>query len=335
MPWQKAGGFAYVPAPDPLWHRAPTPIEACYNVLGIPLRFTTNAPRLAELADEVFGDWGTPEPDTQTPAVRLQVLLHNVTETQSAALPLVCRAQEGYLLLNKGASQGFGDRPAGFAAAFVTPNLLEDPQTVRTCFLECLGLYLVCHHRSATLHAAAVAYNGRCVLLTGSNGTGKSTLAYACLRAGFQLLAEDIVFAEPTDTGVRVWGSPWNLHLLPDAVRFFPELWEAPCIDQMNGERKLRVSVRQMRPDAPVIQQQVWGVCSLNRSTQKAARLLAPDPTHIHHVLTHFKEDPLLNRPAMDAAADRLLQGRLAHLEIGTDPLQAAETLRHWIESDQ
>ncbi|HLV80220.1 MAG TPA: hypothetical protein VKT32_08050 [Chthonomonadaceae bacterium] len=335
MGWQETQGFAFLPAPDPLGAQTPTPLEARYNVLGIPLTVATNAPVLAELAEEVFGAWGAPPEGRETPYVRLQALLHPASESRAHGQrpTLRCRAQAGYLVLSLGDSLGFGDRPAGFAAAFITPDLLADPERVRTCLLECLGLFLVCRHRRATLHAAAVLHNDRCVLLTGEQGAGKSTLAYACLRAGFRLLAEDIVFAEREEQAVRAWGSPWHLHLLPDAVRFFPELRKAASVEQMNGERKLRVRVDQVRSEAPVTNGLVWGVCSLSRSADAITRLTAPDPTRIRQALTHFKEDPLLDRAAMHTAADRLLEGRLAHLEVGHDPTTAVETLRHWLET--
>src|SRR5262249_42856450 len=160
------------------------------------------------------------------------------------------RMQEPYLLVTAGSSLGFADRAAGFAAAFLTPGLIADRLTAQVCFLECLGVYLVSPGRPGALHAAGVVPHGRfalpagpaagavhqarCALLPGPDGAGKSTLAYACLRAGFGLLAEDIVFAaEPGDAG-EVFGNARHLHLLPDAVRLFPELADTPCVRQLN-----------------------------------------------------------------------------------------------------
>ena len=236
-------------------------------------------------------------------------------------------------MLSQGASLGFGDRPNGVAAAFIAPSLLADREAVTT-FLECLGLFVVCRHRRATLHAAAICHNGRCLLLTGHEGAGKSTLAYACLRSGFRLVADDIVFADEAAADVRIYGQPWNVHLLPDAVRFFPELNSAPGVEQLNGEKKLRVSVRAFRPDAPMTAASVWAVCELKREGGGSARLGPANADTVLDCLTKFKEDPMLDQSAMHRAAERLLQTRLVRLEIGEDPLEAAQVLRGWLEND-
>jgi hypothetical protein len=58
-----------------------------------------------------------------------------------------------------------------------------------------LGAALVRHLRGGTsLHASAIAKNGRAVAFLGKSGAGKSTLAaHACRARGFELLADDIV----------------------------------------------------------------------------------------------------------------------------------------------
>src|SRR5438874_890036 len=96
LPWQKVDGLVYLPAPDLLWRQTPGPLGACYNVLGVPLAFTTNAPAIAELAEEVFGDWGPPERPQAFPPVHLRVFLHETTgQVKQGVTPeLLCRAQE-------------------------------------------------------------------------------------------------------------------------------------------------------------------------------------------------------------------------------------------------
>src|SRR5215468_3523791 len=108
--WREMNGLAYLPAPDPLWREAPTPLQARYNVLGVPLAFGTNAPVLATLAEEVFGDWGEPEASAE-PAARLHVFLHDAPEAETKErLPPLFRLQGEYFFLTLGASFGFADR---------------------------------------------------------------------------------------------------------------------------------------------------------------------------------------------------------------------------------
>lgn len=53
------------------------------------------------------------------------------------------------------------------------------------------------------LHASAVAFDGRGVLLTGPSGSGKSTLALHLIALGADLISDDQVVARPRDG--RLW----------------------------------------------------------------------------------------------------------------------------------
>lgn len=329
--WPQIGGIAFLPSADPLGRTTPLPLQARYNVFGVPLLVATNAPRLQQLAQESFGHWGSPASSNGVPPLRLHLCVQDAhPPLPDESLRPVMRMQEQCFLIAAGQNLGFADHSNGFAAAFITPALLSQPDRVRSWFIECLGIYLACGKRRATLHAAAVAWNGRAILLTGADGAGKSTLAYACVRAGAQLLAEDMVCLAEEDGLLGGWGDSRFLHLLPDAVRFFPELSDIPDAEQFNGDTKRRIHTAALRQDAGISYCDIWGVCSLQQSGNPRSRLLGADPAHLRRVLTQFKGDPPLDQPAMQAAVDRLLHTRLAHLEVGTDLNHAVDTLHQW-----
>ena len=50
-----------------------------------------------------------------------------------------------------------------------------------------------------TLHASAVAWDGRAVLITGASGSGKSALALELLAFGCTLIADDATLLQVTD----------------------------------------------------------------------------------------------------------------------------------------
>jgi hypothetical protein len=333
--WQQSQDIAFLPATDTLYRHTPLVLRSMFSPLGVPLVVETNAPLLAERAQEVFGHWNCTDADASAAGICLRLILHDVPESLPHTIPApLMRAQEGYFLLSLGQSQGFADRGAGLAVAFVTPALMAQPDLVNSCFVECPGLYLACGRRRAPLHAAGVEWAGQGVLLTGRDGAGKSTLAYACLRAGFQLLAEDIVYAPEAQRchTPTVWGDARHLHLLPDTIRFFPELRDAPFVQQLNGEVKLRVRVRDLDARVPITRMSVQGICSVGRAAGSGARLLAGDPELLRNALTHFKGDPPLDVVVQRAASERLLACRTAHLEVGSDLVQAVTLLKSWIE---
>ena len=129
------------------------------------------------------------------------------------------------LVLRCGSASLTVDHASATAVVDVPESLADVDDAVR-CMLEgALSSVLI---RSGRLHAIhsglVVSPEGRGVLLRGESGAGKSTLTYACLAAGFAVASDDWVYAIPGAPAGRLHGYPWRLFLMPDTVRFFPEL---------------------------------------------------------------------------------------------------------------
>ena len=73
------------------------------------------------------------------------------------------------------------------------------------------------------IHAAAVARNGRSLLLPGSSGAGKSTLTIALIRSGFDFLGDDITLVEEAD-GLKTLAFPEKVDLTDETLPLFAEL---------------------------------------------------------------------------------------------------------------
>ncbi len=56
------------------------------------------------------------------------------------------------------------------------------------------------------LHAAQIAWEETTALILGATGEGKSTLALAALRSGWELHSDDLVIVDSTATPARSWG---------------------------------------------------------------------------------------------------------------------------------
>lgn len=61
------------------------------------------------------------------------------------------------------------------------------------------------------LHAGAVEFDGRVVVVTGESGRGKSTLTAALVRAGGAYLTDELVIIDPEDLWVRPYPKPLDL----------------------------------------------------------------------------------------------------------------------------
>jgi len=91
------------------------------------------------------------------------------------------------------------------------------------------------------VHCACVVKSGSGLLLGGESGAGKSTLALSLSRNGFSYLSDDCTYLSRPGTGMRAWGLPTPVKLLPDAVSHFPELVSLDPVLSLNGEWALNV----------------------------------------------------------------------------------------------
>ena len=107
------------------------------------------------------------------------------------------------------------------------------------CLVEgALSSLLIAAGRLHAVHSGlVVSPGGRGLLLRGESGAGKSTLTYACLRAGFAVASDDWVYGIPGNDGHRLYGYPWRLFLMPDAIGFFPELADVAAVPHPSVDR--------------------------------------------------------------------------------------------------
>jgi hypothetical protein len=86
------------------------------------------------------------------------------------------------------------------------------------------------------LHCACLVKNGRGLVLGGESGAGKSTLAVSLALGNFAYLSDDWTYFSRSGSRILAWGLPTPVKLLPDTVRYFPQLTHAKPAPSLNGE---------------------------------------------------------------------------------------------------
>lgn len=210
-----------------------------YHPFGFPLRLATNSPDVLESGAEAWGIWA-PEFDRQPMDVRVTVQ----EEGELALEPQLHRQGHLFSVVSDRHNSAVLDLDRLFAYAFVSPPTAADHAWFRCHFLELIGLLLLSQRYVAAVHAACVARGGRGILLAGPGFAGKSTLAWACARAGWTYLTDDATWLVNEGDLREVLGRPHSVRFRPDAVSHFPELEGHVARVRPNGKISIEVSTR-------------------------------------------------------------------------------------------
>lgn len=125
----------------------------------------------------------------------------------------------------------------------VSAAALRHPLYFRYFFLECAaGAHIATRH-ATPVHAGCVTLNGRGVLLCGDSDAGKSSLSFACARAGWGYVSDDATFLL---RGRSVIGNCHQVRLRPTAAELFPEIAGLPLTPRAEGKPSIEL------PTAPL-----------------------------------------------------------------------------------
>jgi hypothetical protein len=128
--------------------------------------------------------------------------------------------------------------------------------------------------------------------------------------------------------GLRLWGVPWQIHLLPDAVRHFGELGDIPSVLQANGKRKLTVETTVFGMDRARRHAEHAAVCVVERADGATSTLEPIEPCAAIEVLSGNPESGFDLNSEIIASAEALVAGGAYRLRAGSDLAGAVALLR-------
>lgn len=324
------------PEDDPTLNYAQAEHTTRFAVLGFCLQFETNDLRIQNAAKETFGPNLGDQPGK--PEITVRILHHHVDE-ESTWLPVqpIIREQLGLFSVTcSRATFVSGDTERGVATGFVSETVASMPEFLRTNIVMSAFLMTINFRVLGAIHTACVWKNGRSLMLRGAPGAGKSTTAYVALRSGFSLVAEDAVFPRREEAGeIALHGLPWTMYLLPDAVRFFPELCSAPQFARSSGETKIGIHVNEWFPGQCRAAAPLGPSVFVARSADGQSRLvpLERDEFQVRLDATSIAFE---RRAAQESGLwDAMHQLPAYRLEVGPDPFDAAQLLDSLVENDR
>jgi hypothetical protein len=202
-------------------------------VLGITTRFATNSRYVLDVVGEAFGRWRAVAA-IESLAVRVRIVVDDGTEGAGRAPVRHICPDATRVIVHSPGSVGISDPERRESVAYVTAALVQDRAHFREAMLEALTLSLLSHFDRHPIHAAAIARDGRAILLAGPSGSGKSTLAFAAHAAGLDVLSDDRVWVQ-LEPAFRVWGWPGRVRLLGDHSKKEKKVLDLPTPADASG----------------------------------------------------------------------------------------------------
>lgn len=291
---------------------------------GVRFAITADDARVPAAADAALARYAR-RPAGDGPTLRLDASTVPDTADDPAWPVTAASFADGRLVLRCGGATLHADATTGRAELTIPPSLAAVPDAVRMFVEGAASTLLINAGHLHAVHAGLVSFGGRTFLLRGRSGAGKSTLTYACLRAGAAVASDDWVYAVPGEDPAHLWGYPWRLFLVGEALGFFPELAGRESVLHPGADR-LKIPI-----EPPVARRR-------RRARVDAVILLDPDPeldlrpVPADEARRRFWEPalPTERRDLPEAFVDELLDRPCFVLRRGTDPNDAAARLQ-WL----
>jgi hypothetical protein len=204
---------------DPLGVQTALPLTATFYPMGFRLDLATNSRDVVEAAEE---SWNVHRKEFDSAPFSMRVVVSPQGELSQPGMH--CKTGHLYSLVCDRDNFAHVDLNAQFASVHVSQQTASDHTWLRWFFIESLAYLMLNQRHLVMLHAAFVAREGDGTLLCGASTAGKSTLAYACARAGWTFLSDDCTAVLADSPDRFALGRPRQIRFRPDAPTLFPEL---------------------------------------------------------------------------------------------------------------
>lgn len=219
-------------------------LRRTYYPFGFPVEIRTNSEEILEQFAEMWGCF-TKQHDAEPLLVDVQLVDGDGSDecppapTYRIMQPLLtCIADvDNYSIFNL---------KTFHTAMTISRNALRYPLYAQYFLLGMAGCGVATRHVTP-IHAGCVALEGRGVLLCGDSGTGKSTLSYACARAGWTYLCDDATFLLNDRTGRLATGNSHKVRFRASAAELFSELEGLEITPRAAGKPSIELPTAPMR----------------------------------------------------------------------------------------
>jgi hypothetical protein len=256
---------------DPLLCKMDLPLRAIFYPLGFAVEIATNSQAVLDAACE---SWKHLKRRYTSPMLRIGIAITGNGSSDCPPAPVV-RVHRQLLTIVAGAeNQAVCDLGAGYAFAWLTKAAVLHRGYLRYHYIEAIALILISTSYATAIHAACVSQHGRGILLCGDSGAGKSSLAYACARAGWTYTSDDACYLLRATGRPRVVGNSRQIRFRPSASDLFPELRGRDITPRAEGKPSIEVPIAELPGLVTADEAPIDYIIFLNRQSSPAADLV-------------------------------------------------------------
>lgn len=252
-------------------------LRRTYFPLGFPLEIRTNSGGIFPHCER---KWGAFERRFDTEPIIAEIHVMESDSAECPPLPTYRFLEHTMVMIADPNNFCIANFPRGKTRMIVSAAALRHPGYVGQVFLDCAAACQIGTAYSTPIHAACVASAGVGVLLCGDSGAGKSSLAYACARAGWEYVTDDTAHLLRGPNDRTVIGNGHKLRFRPSAVDIFPELAGLPITPRILGRPSMELPTAPSESIRRLESTRVEHVVFLNRRMPGAAGLI-PYPTEL------------------------------------------------------
>ena len=221
----------------------PLPYRATFYPLGFAVEVLTNEEAVLALVEEC---WGGFQMRHSVPPLQVRIEVREGGSSECPPAPTL-RVQRNLMSIVADAhNHAICDIKHGFSLIWLNYAALRHRRYLYFHFIETAAHILITTSRTTPIHAACVSRFGHGMLLTADSGVGKSTLSYACAKAGWTFTSDDGSFLLHDSDRPRVIGNCRQVRFRPTAKELFSELHGRDLTPRIQGKPSIEIPTAEL-----------------------------------------------------------------------------------------
>jgi hypothetical protein len=285
--------------------------SALFYPLGFPTDLRTNRPEILAQAHDL---WSSFEKHFDTEPIQVSVYVQDRGSAECPPPPVTRIMLPLLTWIVDANNYGIANLERCTTQIVLSDQVAQNRQYLRYFLLAPSPLCHIVTRYVTAIHAGCVARNGRGVLLCGDSGAGKSSLSYACARAGWTFVSDDASFFLNNGTERLVTGNCYQIRFRSTARTLFPELEEIEITPRAAGKPSIELATALLPQITSAQTAQVDFLVFLNRRAGYRSELVPYRKDVARHAIRQRLYGSVESLAMQYLALERLLKADLFEL---------------------